>query len=290
MHESNLDRWAHVLPKLKKEKFYIVHHPALQQVAPHSHLFFELTYILSGTVKHTIDEKTSILNAGDYFLVDYGSVHSYHTQTDSSFANLDCLFLPELLDPSLKGNECLHDVFEHYLLHFNMQALAQNPTQMVFHDNDGKIKKLLVMIQNEAQEHAPGYTEMIRCYLIEILLLTVRRIRNASVASETHTIAEILINYISEHYMDEISLTKLSAQMNYSLPHVSKCFKEEKGVSFIKYLQNYRIKQASRLLLSTKKSLPEIADLVGYHDVKFFSEIFKSTTGLPPAKFRKTYR
>ena len=290
MHKSNPIRWAHVLPELNKEKFYIVHHPALQHVTPHSHLFFELTYILSGTVKHSIDGKTSILHAGDYFLVDYGSVHSYHTQTDSSFSNLDCLFLPELLDPALKENECLHNIFEHYLLHFNMQTLAQNPAQMVFHDSDGKIKKLLVMIQDEAQEHAPGYTEMIRCYLIEILLLTVRRIENASVASETHSLTETLVHYITEHYMDEISLTKLSAQRNYSLPHVSKRFKEEKGISFIKYLQNYRIKQASRLLLSTKKSLPEIAELVGYHDVKFFSKIFKNTTGLSPAKFRKTYR
>jgi len=290
VHKRNSSRWAHILPELNKDKFYIVHHPALQSVTPHSHLFFELTYVLSGTVKHNIDGKTSLLNAGDYFLVDYGSVHSYCTQTGNSFSNLDCLFLPEFLDPALKGNESLHDVFEHYLLHFNMQTLAQNPTQMVFHDNDGKIKKLLMMIQDESREHLPGYTEMIRCYLIEILLSTVRRIRNASVASETHTIAELLTTYVSEHYMDEISLTRLSAQMNYSLPHVSKCFKEEKGMSFIRYLQNYRIKQASRLILSTKKSLPEIAELVGYHDVKFFSEIFKSITGLPPATFRKTYR
>lgn len=76
VHKSNPIRWAHVLPELNKEKFYIVHHPALQHVTPHSHLFFELTYILSGTVKHSIDGKTSILHAGDYFLVDYGSVHS----------------------------------------------------------------------------------------------------------------------------------------------------------------------------------------------------------------------
>ena len=287
---ESVGRWAHVLPKWNKEKFYIIHHPILKRVDSHSHLFFELTYILSGTVEHTIDGKSSVLNAGDYFLVDYGSVHSYRTQTDNSFSNLDCLFLPELLDPALKGSEHLSDVFEHYLLHFNMQILAQNPAQLVFHDDDGKIKNILEKIRQEVAEHAPGYTELIRCYLIEILLMTVRQIKNASVASETHTIATFLTDYIANHYMEEISLTKLSSNMNYSLPHVSKCFKEETGISFIRYLQNYRIKQASRLLLSTKKSLTEIAELAGYHDVKFFSEIFKNTTGYSPIKFRKTYR
>jgi len=289
MHKSSADRWTHVLPELNKEKFYIIHHPIHKRVDSHSHLFFELTYILSGTVEHTIDGKTSVLNAGDYFLVDYGSIHSYRTQTDKSFSNLDCLFLPELLDPALKGSEHLCDVFEHYLLHFNMQVLAQNPSQLIFHDSDGKIKNILEKIRQEAEGHAPGYTELIRCYLIEILLMTVRRIKNASVASETHTISAFLTDYVANHYMEEISLTGLSANMNYSLPHVSKCFKEETGTSFIRYLQNYRIKQASRLLLSTNKSLNEVAELVGYHDVKFFSEIFKNTTGHSPIKFRKIY-
>jgi len=181
-------------------------------------------------------------------------------------------------------------VFEHYLLHFNMQVLSQNPAQLIFHDSDGKIKNILNMINREAQERSPGYRELIRCYLIEILLHTVRRIENASVASETNTIVAFLTNYIAKHYMDEISLTNLSSQMNYSLPHVSKCFKEETGISFIKYLQNYRIKQASRLLLTTKKAPDEIAELVGYRDAKFFTQIFKNATGFPPAKFRKLYK
>lgn len=290
MHNKNPNRWTHILPELNKEKFYIIHHPMLKQVASHSHLFFELTYILTGTVEHTVDGKTSLLSAGDYFLVDYGSIHSYHTPTGKSFSNLDCLFLPELLDPSLKGSEQLSDVFEHYLLHFNMQILSQNPAQLVFHDSSGKIKNILDKIKHEAVEHAPGYTELIRCYLIEILLLTVRQIKNASVASETHTIAAFLTDYIANHYMDKISLASLSAHINYSLAHVSKCFKKETGLSFVRYLQNYRIKQAARLLISTKKSLFEIAELVGYHDVKFFSKIFKNNTGHSPANFRKTYK
>ena len=71
---------------------------------------------------------------------------------------------------------------------------------------------------------------------------------------------------------------------------MSKYFKEEMGIGFVEYLQNYRIKQAARLLLSGKGSLSDIAEQVGYHDVKFFSELFKKATGSPPAAFRKLQR
>lgn len=245
---------------------------------------------MSGTAEHIMDGRDGILKAGDYFLVDYGSIHAYRTPGNTSFSNIDCLFLPELLDPSLKGKESLRDVFEHYLLNFNMQALEQNPSQMVFRDQDGRILKLLELIRSESIEQSPGYVEMIRCYLVEILLLTIRRAKDAAIASGTQKLSAYLTDYISKHYTEQISLTELSLQMNYSLSYVSKRFKEEIGVSFVEYLQNFRMKQACRLLLSSKKALPEISEQIGYRDVKFFSQLFKSIIGVSPASFRRMHR
>jgi two-component system response regulator YesN len=68
---------------------------------------------------------------------------------------------------------------------------------------------------------------------------------------------------------------------------VSKRFKEDVGVSFVSYLQNYRVMQGCRLLTSTRHSLTEIAEMVGYRDVKFFSSLVKRITGLSPADFRR---
>lgn len=288
-HYSNRS-WSHVLPRLQEDKFLLLYHPNLYNVAPHNHLFLELTYILSGTVEHTINGQTSILQAGDYFLVDYGCMHAYRTIDDRPFANLDCIFLPELLDPALTGTESLHDLFEHYLLHFNLQALTENPANMIFHDRDNRIRGILEHMQTENEMRAPGYSEMIRCHLIEILLLTVRRLDHASIASGGQNIASYLTSYISKYYMQPISLSDLAEHLNYSLPYVSKCFKEEMGVTFVNYLQNYRIKQASRLLITTQKTLPEIAQTVGYRDVKFFTELFKNSTGLTPGAFRRMHR
>lgn len=272
---------------LDKEKIILVHHNRLDHVPTHDHLFLELTYIVEGSAHHTLDGQTTTVREGDYFIVDYGSRHSYKATGSGGFVNLDCLFLPELLDPILKGTKSLRTLLEHYLLHFNIKALVQNPAHMVFHDDTGQIKKLLDLINEEAEERKPGYTELIRCYLLEILLHTVRRLDDASAASEGQNIGAFITAYIADHYMEPLTLNQLAARMNYSLPYISKRFKEDTGVSFVQYLQNYRVMQGCRLLTSSNLSLGEITEMVGYHDVKFFSALVKKMTGLSPADFKK---
>lgn len=283
-------RWSEILPVLAADKFYMVQHRKTRGVSLHDHSFLELTYIQKGRVEHTLDGQTTVLTAGDYLIVDYGSRHSYRALDADGFDNFDCLFLPELLDPVLKGTKSLRTLLEHYLLHFNMQALVQNPAHFVFHDDDGRIGKLLSLMQDEALSRRAGYTELIRCYLIELLLLTVRRLDDAQSAATGQDISAFLAEYVAEHYMEELTLQELAARLNYSLPYVSKLFKDDMGVTFVRYLQNYRVMQGCRLLTSSRRSLAEITEMVGYHDIKFFSSLVKRMTGLSPADFRKQHK
>jgi two-component system response regulator YesN len=146
-------------------------------------------------------------------------------------------------------------------------------------------------MQQEDERREAGYTELIRCYLIEILLLTMRKLDDVHPAATGQDISAFLSAYVAEHYMEEeLTLKALAARLNYSLPYVSKKFKEDLGVSFVSYLQNYRVMQGCRLLSSSRYSLCEITELVGYRDSKFFSTLIKRMTGLSPADFRRKHR
>ena len=276
-----------ILPVLEKEKIVMKWNERMRSVAEHDHSFLELTYIFSGEVEHTLNGQITHLVPGDYLIVDHGSIHSYKTLSKDGYDNLDCLFRPELLDPSLKGFSTLRSVLEHYLLHFNIQALTQNPARMVFHDENGRIKEILCRMDEEAREKEAGYTELLRCYLIEILLLTMRKLDDAQALATGQDISAFLSLYVAEHYMEELTLCDLAARLNYSLPYVSKRFKEDTGVNFVRYLQNYRVMQGCRLLVSSDRTLSEIAEMVGYHDVKFFSGLIKRETGLSPSEYRR---
>ncbi len=285
--EKNPLNWERFLPILQKEKFYIMTHSDYTEVPMHDHSFLELSYILKGSIEHNLDGQITTLSEGDYLIVDYGSRHSYKSLDGNPMENIDCLFLPDLLDPVLKGTKSLRMLLEHYLLHFNIQAMVQNPARMVFHDHNGQIRKLLALIDEESKKKEAGYKALIRCYLIEILLLTMRRLDDARVAATGQDIGNLIVAYVAEHYMEPLTLQELANRLNYSLPYISKRFKNDVGVSFVNYLQNYRVMQGCRLLSSSNKTVSEIAEMVGYHDVKFFAEIVKRITGLSPADFRR---
>ncbi len=275
-----------ILQALADERILLQRH-LLRETGEHDHCFLELTYIVRGPVEHTKDGRREILSSGDYFIVDYGSTHSYKAVGDGRFENLDCLFLPELLDPVLRGTKSLRTCLEHYLLGFRMNALVKNPADTTFHDEDGAVRALLRRMEREAADKRPGYTEFLRCYLLEILLHTMRKIEHAESTAQEEGISTFLSRYVEEHYREEISLSALCREMHYSLPYVSRRFRKETGVSFVRYLQNYRVMQGCRLLTSSDRSLPEIAALVGYGDPKFFATLVRRMTGLSPADFRK---
>ncbi len=95
------------------------------------------------------------------------------------------------------------------------------------------------------------------------------------------------IDYIEENYGNEdLSLNMLALHVNVSPSHLSMIFSQQTGVTFIKYLTDYRMKKAKELLKCSSKRSNEIAAEVGYQDSHYFSYIFKKTQGMTPTQYR----
>jgi two-component system response regulator YesN len=94
------------------------------------------------------------------------------------------------------------------------------------------------------------------------------------------------IQYIAAHYEQQITLTDIADRVFVTPAHFSKVFKEEMGVTFIKWLNQYRVEEAKKLLKTTWDKTYEIAEKVGYQDYKYFSIIFKKYTGYSPRDYR----
>ena len=114
-------------------------------------------------------------------------------------------------------------------------------------------------------------------------LLFERQLRVSSVG----IIAEI-VQYISEHYPDVITLDSLSKMYSFSTAYLGRLFKREMGISFNAYLNDFRIRTAMRLLRTTSMSSNEIARKVGYQDANYFFKCFKHAVGTTPNEYRRT--
>ena len=93
---------------------------------------------------------------------------------------------------------------------------------------------------------------------------------------------------IDEFYNTGITLDEIAERMNMTPEYLGTKFHRELGVSFKAYIKEVRINKAKELLRSTPLKLYEIAEKVGYTDSKYFSKVFKETTGQLPADYRKT--
>jgi AraC-like DNA-binding protein len=98
-----------------------------------------------------------------------------------------------------------------------------------------------------------------------------------------------LKRYMDTHLQDDISLDDLSKQAGLSSSYVSYLFKEMLQISFTDYLNQARLRAASRLLIEERKAaVAEISERVGYRNVQYFITKFKHQYGITPAQYRKT--
>ena len=95
--------------------------------------------------------------------------------------------------------------------------------------------------------------------------------------------------YINENYSREINLERVSALVGFNPAYFSALFKKETGENFMEYVIKVRVQNAKTLLIQTDFEIFEIAEKVGYMDLKYFSKLFKKRTGLSPSEFRKLY-
>ncbi|BBQ84690.1 MULTISPECIES: helix-turn-helix transcriptional regulator [Enterobacteriaceae] len=96
-----------------------------------------------------------------------------------------------------------------------------------------------------------------------------------------------LIYQIHSHYSDEWDIEKFMHYCQVSKPQLFRLFQATFNQSPLKWLKNYRLSQARRLLVETNDSISRIAALVGYNDPLHFSRDFHRVSGFSPSEFRR---
>lgn len=95
------------------------------------------------------------------------------------------------------------------------------------------------------------------------------------------------IRYLDQHLHKPVSLRDLSLLLHMNSSYLSVLFKEQTGLTFSNYLTRKRIQRAKELLASTRLSIAEISEQVGYQTSKYFVKVFKASENTSPAKYRR---
>jgi len=96
-----------------------------------------------------------------------------------------------------------------------------------------------------------------------------------------------IVYHIEENYTDEINIDHLTEMVPFSRRNLEVKFKEEMGTSIYQFILNCRIDYFAHLLLTTERTLFDLALESGFNDCKNISRIFKKLKGSTPAEYRR---
>ncbi|MEM7659541.1 MAG: AraC family transcriptional regulator, partial [Bacteroidota bacterium] len=101
---------------------------------------------------------------------------------------------------------------------------------------------------------------------------------------------ELIQNYLEAKVQEKIYLKEVADLVNLSEPAFCRFFQKMMGRSFFTFVNEYRINQASRMLIDTDWPVSEIAFACGYESLPHFHKQFKRIHESSPAKYRKGFR
>lgn len=96
-----------------------------------------------------------------------------------------------------------------------------------------------------------------------------------------------ILVFIDKNYTKDIRFSDISEFSNIGVNNLKKYFKDITGFSVMNYLKNYRVNKAKEFIKENTYTFTEIAQMLGYDSIHYFSRQFKKIEGISPTKYKQ---
>lgn len=237
----------------------------------HSHDFYELFYIVSGTVTHVYNSTKQELSLSNCIIIKPGDAHEFKNENKCTLRNL--LFTKDL-----------YNDLKHLL----------SITAEVEKDLFGKVFHLSTQQISSCEKKAINFSKEQNIHIknllgINILCDILTQILSKKIHTNTNhpKIIDDVLEYLNRDFYLKDCTKKLNL-FGYNRSYLSTKFKQCTGVSITDYLTDVRLNYAVYYLKNTNFTLSEIIDKIGIESLSYFNKIFKEKYNISPIKFRKT--
>lgn len=238
------------------------------------HDFWELTYVDQGELETVIDGVSYVLRQGQFIF--YGP-NQFHTQKNNKPSPVSFLTLS-----------------------FGLKL--QQPQQLLnhVHSTNREIDMLLKKIIEEKDLELEFKVDLLLSYLKILIIKVLRGEKKGEaglnkVLSSMHintsdTVVDDVLTYMHNHIDQKISVDELARVVSLSPSYLSQTFKQVMGTSIMKYLNQYRLEQSKHYIKTTDLSLTQIADILGFGSLHYYSRQFKNAYDISPSAYSRSIR
>jgi len=230
------------------------------------HKQLELCYVLDGTLEAEIEGKRRFLKKGDLYLVFPNIPHAVFDSKASIYV--------AIIDGEIVHS--YHEILSH-----------QKPKDAVIAKDalSPSVDALFSQIYDFYIKESPFRSTVLHSLFNALLGTLLNSCHTVPRNSENELIEKILI-YFSDYFTEKITLEDIAKEFNYSKYYISHIINDTLQCNFSTLINSYRISLAQNLLISTGKSIGEIAEECGFQNQSSFNRVFAKHVGFSPCKFR----
>lgn len=261
--------------------------PSYPAIPTHWHEEVEVIIVLDGSCDYRVDLNSFVINKGDILIVGPQKIHSFTSILDKTMTWASFVFNINMLK-SYDTDGALLKYIAPLLNH-------EHELPIIIQDNIECYKSIFNTIEKIIYcyyEKDIAYELELKSLLFNFFallyknnLIEKQKNKNTLTINNTDKI-KLTLNYINEHYSEDISINTLSELCEYSEYHFMRFFKKHIGLTCIQYINNLRLEKSSILLTSTNNPIMDISLEVGFDNLSYFNKLFKRKYNLTPKEFR----
>jgi AraC-like DNA-binding protein len=221
-----------------------------------------LTYVIQGAARYTVDGKTIDLEQGDLLVLPIGSVRKAITFPD-------------------RPMQC-------FSVDFKLKTLGNKelPPPLPFKSHPGRHEDIIHLFHELSYtwvNKQPGYNIKSKSLFLQILhrFLEIIIYKTSSYTGD-HRISKV-ISFIAAHYSEHVTVKMMAETVNLNPVYFGVLFKQIMGMSFNQYLTHTRVTNAEHMLTFGEYKAGDVAETCGFTDVSHFYKQFKQFKGFPPS-------
>ncbi len=247
----------------------------------HYHDYIELLYAIEANADIWINGECHKFTTGDFVVLNSMDLHDFVFIEECKYICIK--FLPQIL---------YSDEQAFFELKYVIPFLSDNSRQKIFKDNELKnldLHSLILEMMSEWNEKNTGYELIIRSNILRIFAGIFRYWRSNGIIPVDMQLSDEIKNaltYMAYNY-DTVTEKAAAKHCGLSYNHFSYVFKKSVGKNFNDYLLAIKLNEAEKLLISTDKSITEIAFSTGFSSASHFISRFKMYKDITPRKFRE---
>lgn len=264
---------------IKMYNFYI--EKETNHAIKHWHNSLEIVISINGLLNVHINNQELILKEGEILIINSKDVHQLNWIDETEIHKGYCI---QINDDYVK--KCCH---------FDGEIRFKQPTDL---QTIQLMKKTIFRIANGCESSSNYVSLLIESEILMLMYILCNNLIEDNPDSVKKDITHLkgdkykkritnMVNYLEEHYNENLSIELVAEHFNMSGRYFSKLFKDNLGVSPKKYLTLYRLQKVADLLEDTDDSITDIAFTNGFTSLSSFYSFFNKVYGKTPVQYRE---